>query len=79
MLFSLTSAKGRNSRRQSPMTEVRPYWTNQKEAVPAAVVAMVEAVEVAVVVEEVAAVAVEILEGVDPPDWEDYSRLECRS
>lgn len=52
---------------------------NQKEAVPAAVVAMVEAVEVAVVVEEAAAVAVEILEGVDPPDWEDYSRLECRS
>lgn len=51
---------------------------NQKEAVPVAVVAMVEAVEVAVVVEE-AAVAVEILEGVDPPDWEDYSRLECRS
>lgn len=51
---------------------------NQKEAVPVAVVAMVEAVEVAVVVEE-EAVAVEILEGVDPPDWEDYSRLECRS
>lgn len=73
MLFSLTSAKGRNSRRQSPMTEVHPYWTNQKEAVPAVAVAMVEAVEVAVVV------AVEILEGVDPPDWEDYSRLECRS
>lgn len=51
---------------------------NQKEAVPVAVVAMVEAVEAAVV-EEAAAVAVEILEGVDPPDWEDYSRLECRS
>lgn len=46
---------------------------------PAAVVAMVEAVEVAVVVEEAAAVAVEILEEVDPLDWEDYSRLECRS
>lgn len=77
MLFSLTSAKGRNSRRQSPMTEARPYWTNQKEAVPVAVVAMVEAV--AVVVEEAVVVAVEISEGVDPPDWEDYSRLECRS
>lgn len=50
---------------------------NQKEAVPVAVVAMVEAV--AVVVEEAVVVAVEISEGVDPPDWEDYSRLECRS
>lgn len=61
------------------MTEARPYWTNQKEAVPVAVVAMVEAVAVAVVVEEAVVVAVEISEGVDPPDWEDYSRLECRS
>lgn len=50
---------------------------NQKEVVPVAVVAMVEAV--AVVVEEAVVVAVEISEGVDPPDWEDYSKLECRS
>lgn len=50
---------------------------NQKEPVPVVAVATVE---VAVVVEEAAAVAaVEILEGVDPPDWEDYSRPECRS
>lgn len=27
MRFSLTSTKGRNSRRQSPMTEVHQYWT----------------------------------------------------
>lgn len=61
------------------MTEARPYWTNQKEAVPAAVVAMVEAVAVVVVEEAVVVVAVEISEGEDRPDWEDYSRLECRS
>lgn len=58
------------------MTEVHQYWTNQKEPVPVVVVAaMAEAVEVAV--EEVE--AAEILEGVDPPDWEDCSRLECQS
>lgn len=60
------------------MTEVHQYWTNQKEPVPVVVAAMVEVVEVAV--EEAAAVvAAEILEEVDPPDWEDYSRLECQS
>lgn len=52
---------------------------NQKEPVPVVAVATVEAVEVAVVVEEAAVAAVEILEGVDPPDWEDYSRPECQS
>lgn len=51
---------------------------NQKEPAPVVVVAaMAEAVEVAV--EEEEAVAAEILEGVDPPDWEDCSRLECQS
>lgn len=60
------------------MTEVPQYWTNLKEPVPVAVVAMVEAAVVATVEEEEAA-AVEILEGVDLPDWEDYSRPECRS
>lgn len=54
------------------MTEVPQYWTNRKE--PVAVVAMVEAAEV---VEEEA--AVEILEGVVLQDWEDCSRLGCRS
>lgn len=54
------------------MTEVPQYWTNRKE--PVAVVAMVEAAEV---VEEEAAVA--ILEGVVLQDWEDCSRLGCRS
>lgn len=39
-------------------------------------VAMVEAAEVVVEEEEA---AVEILEGVVLQDWEDYSRLECRS
>lgn len=57
------------------MTEVLQYWTNRREPVPVAVVAMVEAAEVVVEEEEV----VEILEGVVLQDWEDYSRLECRS
>lgn len=58
------------------MTEVPQYWTNQREPVPVVVVAMVEAAEVVVEEEEA---AVEILEGVVLQDWEDYSRLECRS
>lgn len=66
MRFSLTSTKGRNSRRQSPMTEVHQYWTNQKD--PGAAAAAV-----------VAVVVVVVLEGADPPAWEDCSRLECRS
>lgn len=42
-------------------------------------VAMVEAAEVVVEEEEEEEAAVEILEGVVLQDWEDYSRLECRS
>lgn len=51
------------------MTEVHQYWTNRK------VLVLVEAVAVALV-EEVAVVAQEV---VDLLDWEDSSRLECRS
>lgn len=64
------------------MTEVHQYWTNQKEAVPVAVVAMVEVLveaEVEAEAEAEVAAAVAILEGVDLLDWEDCSRLECRS
>lgn len=46
------------------MTEVHQYWTNQKDPVQA---------------EEEAVVVVLVLEGADPPAWEDCSRLECRS
>lgn len=49
------------------MTEVHQYWTNRKVLV---------LVEVVALVEEGAAVAQEV---VDLLDWEDYSRLECRS
>ena len=59
------------------MTEVPQYWTNQREPAPV-LVAMVVVVVVAVEEEEEEA-AVEILEGVVLQDWEDYSRLECRS
>lgn len=68
------------------MTEVHRYWTNLKEPVLVAVVALAEAADLAeevaavlVVVVVVAAVAVAALEGVDHPAWEDCSRLECRS
>lgn len=60
------------------MTEVPQYWTNQREPAPV-LVAMVEAAEVVVEEEEEEEAAVEILEGVVLQDWEDYSRLECRS
>lgn len=66
------------------MTEVHQYWTNLKEPVLVAVVALAEAADLAeevaaVLVVVVAAVAVAALEGVDHPAWEDCSRLECRS
>lgn len=51
------------------MTEVPQYWTNQREPAPVLVVEEEEEEEA----------AVEILEGVVLQDWEDYSRLECRS
>lgn len=66
------------------MTEVHRYWTNLKEPVLVAVVALAEVADLAeevaaVLVVVVAAVAVAALEGVDHPAWEDCSRLECRS
>lgn len=54
------------------MTEALQYWTNRRVLA----VAMVEAAEAE---EEEAAAVVEILEGVVLQDWEDCSRLACRS
>lgn len=56
MLSFLTLAKGKNSRKQSPMTEVHRYWTNLKDLVveaaaleEAAVVVLLEVVSEGVV------------------------------
>lgn len=56
------------------MTEVHRYWTNLKEPVLEAAVDLVE--EVAAAVEVEVAVAAEQVARLD---WEDCSRLECRS
>lgn len=58
------------------MTEVHRYWTNRKEPVLEEAVDLVEVVVAAVEVEVEVAVAAE---RVARPDWEDCSRLECRS
>lgn len=60
------------------MTEVHRYWTNRKEPVLEEVVDLVEVVVAAVEVEVEVEVAV-AAERVARPDWEDCSRLECRS
>lgn len=63
MLSFLTLAKGKNSRKQSPMTEVHRYWTNLKDLVEVA--ALEEAAVVAVDLVEVVVVLLEVVsEGV---------------
>lgn len=63
MLSFLTLTKGKNSRKQSPMTEVHQYWTNLKDLVVEAVALEEEAVLVDLV--EVVVVLLEVvLEGV---------------
>lgn len=64
------------------MTEAHRYWTNLKAPELVAVVALVEAADLAeeVAVEAVAvAAAAAVLEGVDHPVWGGCSRPECRS
>lgn len=61
------------------MTEVHQYWTNLKELVLVAVVALAAAAGLVVAAVAAAVLAVAALEVADHPVWEDCSRPACRS